>query len=345
MLSLGGSAMIEDWQQRMVTWMAHEKAQDMRLEDALALKFEHRPPSVFKYRKVDDYSLQNLETDFVWVCSPTDYNDPYDSSLSIASNELSSFILQQGIQELLKQGLSEDLAPERFQKLLTATNPAVALQEALLGQDEIPEELWPSLIAAFEEQIQRWKTTMEQSLPSSHKASLKICSFSATAESIIMWSHYADQHRGFCVEYDLETLPPTHLFPRMLYPVLYSEKLFDATPYYLAMLQDRKEFNILFPALAALYKSPAWSYEQEWRLVIPANMVKEATRWRVPKPKRLYLGSRMTTEQKNDVLAIARKRDIQVYQTYLAEDSFCLKSTPVENPGPIVPEASPIDVG
>ena len=318
--------MIDEWQQCMVSCMAAEDVRDLRLEEALAVKYEHRPQSVFKYRKVDQWSLQNLERDCVWVCSPTDYNDPYDSSLSITSETLTSTILQEGVQSLIADGLGADLAPERLHKLITAVNPVIALQESLLGQDQVPPEFWPPFIAAFEAQVQGWKEAVRDLLPASHKSSLKICSFSATAESIIMWSHYADQHRGFCVEYDLQSLPAENLFVRMMYPVIYSEKLFDATRYYLSVLQDRKGFNILFPVLASLFKSPEWSYEQEWRLVIPANMVKEPSPWRVPAPKRLYLGSRIDAEQRESLLSITRKKDIEVYQMSLADDSFCLQS-------------------
>jgi hypothetical protein len=319
---------MEEWQAQMVTCLAHEEAKNLRVEEALAIKYDHRPNSVFKYRQVDDWSLQNLENDCVWVCSPTDYNDPYDSSISITSETLTSSIVQDGVKELIKQGLDKDLDTERLKALLAAENPAIALQEALLGQDQIPPEFWPPFIAAFEEQVQQWKQAVKELLPGSHKDSLKVCSFSGTVDSIIMWSHYADQHRGFSIEYDLQVLPPENLFVRMLYPVIYSDALFDATRYYLAALRDRPGFNILFPALASLYKSPEWSYEREWRLVIPAGLVKEPSRWRAPKPKCLHLGSRMNAEQRDKVLAIARKRDIEVYQTFLAEDSFSLRSEP-----------------
>lgn len=318
--------MTEEWQQRMVACMESQEAKDVRMEEALAIKYENRPSSVFKYREINDRSLRNLEDDLVWVCSPTDYNDPYDSSISITTETLTSTILMAGVQELIAQGLGADLDADRLQKLVTATNPAVALQEALLGQDEVPPEFWPPFIALFEAQVQAWKEAVKESLPGSQKASLKVCSFSATAASIIMWSHYADQHRGFCMEYDVHSLPPNNLFVRMMYPVIYSEKLFDATSYYLAALRDRERFNMLFSALASLYKSPEWGYEKEWRLVIPANLLKESSPWRVPKPKRLYLGSRINEEHRELLLTIGRKRNIEVHQMHLADDSFCLKS-------------------
>ncbi|MGC1648146.1 MAG: DUF2971 domain-containing protein [Candidatus Sulfotelmatobacter sp.] len=149
-----------------------------------------------------------------------------------------------------------------------------------------------------------------------------------------MWSHYADQHRGFCIEYDTDSLPPENLFVRMLYPVIYSEKLFDGTTYYLAAMRNRATFNILFPVLAALYKSPEWSYEKEWRLVIPANLVREESPWRVPTPKHIYLGSRMPDREKGQIVEICRKKGVDIHQIYLADDSFLLGSRSITAASP-----------
>jgi len=64
-------------------------------------------------------------------------------------------------------------------------------------------------------QLKAWEEAFAKTLTASHKDSLKVCSFSGTQYSIIMWSHYADQHRGFCIEYDTNSLPPENLFVRM----------------------------------------------------------------------------------------------------------------------------------
>lgn len=64
-----------------------------------------------------------------------------------------------------------------------------------------------------------------------HKASLKLSSFSETGNSIVMWSHYAAPHTGFCIEYSVHALPADNLTRRFLFPVIYSKDLIDATKY------------------------------------------------------------------------------------------------------------------
>ena len=234
-----------------------------------------------------------------------------------------------GVREFIAKELGSNVEAHKIEQILNAPNPALALQELIMMRwIECQPEHWASFREPLAAQMKAWEEAFGRALPASHKDSLKVCSFSGTQYSIIMWSHYADQHRGFCIEYDTDSLPPENLFVRMLYPVIYSEKLFDGTKYYLAALRNRATFNSLFPALAALYKSPEWSYEKEWRLVIPANLVREASPWRVPAPKHIYLGSRMPDGEKEQITEICRKKGLNIHQMYLADDSFLLRSKP-----------------
>ena len=313
----------------MVECLASEDVGGVRADEAIAVKYQNRPKSIFKYRCNNEQSRYNLENDFVWVCSPTSYNDPYDSSICIGAHKLTNTVIREGVREFIERELGSNVDACKIEQILNHAYPALALQELIMvGGERVPAErqaVFRELLAA---QLKAWEEAFATTLPASHKDSLKICSFSGTQYSIIMWSHYADQHRGFCIEYDTDSLPPENLFVRMLYPVIYSEKLFDGTKYYLAALRNRATFNSLFPALAALYKSPEWSYEKEWRLVIPANLVREASPWRVPAPKHIYLGSRMPDGEKEQITEICRKKGLNIHQMYLADDFIPPTSKP-----------------
>jgi hypothetical protein len=311
----------------MVQCLAPEEVGAVRADEAVAIKYQNRPKNVFKYRCNDEKSRYNLENDLVWVCSPTSYNDPYDSSISILPEMLTKHVIQGLVKEFMAKEFGSTVEAHKVEQILNAPNPALALQELIMVEiDQVPSERRAMYSEALAAQVKAWEEAVGRTLPASHKDSLKVCSFSGTQHSIIMWSHYADQHRGFCIEYDTESLPKEHLFVRMLYPVIYSEKLFDGTKYYFAAIRNQKTFNVLFPALAALYKSPEWSYEKEWRLVIPANLVKEASPWRIPTPRRVYLGLRMPDGGKERIIEICTRKGVEIHQMYLADDSFCLRS-------------------
>jgi len=314
---------IGDWTERMVECLASEDVNGVRADEAIAIKYQNRARSVFKYRCNNEKSRYNLENDFVWVCSPTSYNDPFDSSISITPETLTTTVIQDGVRDFITKELGSKVEAQKIEQILNAPNPALALQELIMIEmDQVPQEHWARFREPLAAQMKAWEEAFGRVLPTSHKDTLKVCSFSGTQYSIIMWSHYADQHRGFCIEYDTESLPSENLFMRMMYPVIYSEKLFDGTKYYLAAIRNQKTFNVLFPTLAALHKSPEWRYEKEWRLVIPANLVKEASPWRVPTPKRVYLGSRMPDGEKERIIEICKKKAIEFRQMRLADDSF-----------------------
>lgn len=92
--------------------------------------------------------------------------------------------------------------------------------------------------------------------------------FSLTEDplNLLMWSHYADSHLGFCIEFDGKALWDfilwlsksgkliLDLHPmeyKLEYPIInpYTEKIFD-------MFKEQ-----------ALTKSISWNYEKEWRLL------------------------------------------------------------------------------
>jgi tetratricopeptide (TPR) repeat protein len=84
-------------------------------------------------------------------------------------------------------------------------------------------------------------------------------SLTAHTDSLLMWAHYAAEHRGFVIEFDT-----SHPFfdrgsgsdkPEGLYPVRYTD--------------ERPVLSLSEYYRAVLYKSPDWAYEDEWRLLLP----------------------------------------------------------------------------
>ena len=93
-----------------------------------------------------------------------------------------------------------------------------------------------------------------------------------------MWSHYANHHKGFCIEYDIEQIPHGDMRRKMLFQVIYSDAMFYCTKFLAPKVKkDLSTFNNLYPILQAIYKSPEWIYEMEWRLVFIAGVIREVS--------------------------------------------------------------------
>jgi hypothetical protein len=155
----------------------------------------------------------------------------------------------------------------------------------------------------------------------------KLCCFSEDPNSMLMWGHYAANHRGFCIEYNLEDSKAVQL-RRKLYPVLYSDKPYDLTPWAESLVDGSLAFNPDWPILGLIHKFKGWEYEREWRVLSVSADVKADHDWQVPTPTRVFVGSKMETANKQAFRAICEPRGIEVHEMLRADDSFKLFSAP-----------------
>jgi hypothetical protein len=135
--------------------------------------------------------------------------------------------------------------------------------------------------------INRNDEFIKEFLKNFKEKTLKISCFSSRLDSIVMWSHYAANHTGYCVEYNLKELSNDDIRKRCLFPVIYSDKLPD-------MSKQLKDNNPLSMFLPALYKSNDWKYEQEWRLIFSNSILPiNINQYIFPEPVCIYLGAKM----------------------------------------------------
>jgi Protein of unknown function (DUF2971) len=83
---------------------------------------------------------------------------------------------------------------------------------------------------------------------------LAVCSLSARADSVLMWSHYAANHTGICLRF---------LFPtEWAHPVVYAKDrpVLNRIKTTLAPVRDMQAWG-----RALLTKADFWAYEEEWR--------------------------------------------------------------------------------
>ncbi|EKF9154346.1 DUF2971 domain-containing protein [Vibrio cholerae] len=95
--------------------------------------------------------------------------------------------------------------------------------------------------------------------------SLGIISFTEDKENLLMWSHYADQHKGFVIEFDIE-----HEF----FSKTYSNGI-DFVGSINRVLYKKKRLESLNEYLIEPYfhKSDEWLYEKEHRLLVSLDAV------------------------------------------------------------------------
>ena len=103
------------------------------------------------------------------------------------------------------------------------------------------------------------------------------CLTETSLSNLHMWSYYADEHKGFCVEYSLQKLLDNGVD---IFPVVYTEK-WNAD-------RDSPEFS----TRVALIKGIEWSHEKEWRVVCisPNDIDKSGIKCTATMPEAIYVG-------------------------------------------------------
>lgn len=138
-------------------------------------------------------------------------------------------------------------------------------------------------------------------LVKSHVNHTRLTCFTSDLHNQPMWAHYADQHKGFCVEYDFRVLDVKDEMLTSLNPVGYESKKYDITNILKLSIDSAlgEEFDprTYLMYLLLLIKHTNWSYEKEWRILQPTDDGKSGLLKSKVKPTAIYLGMNFDTSQ------------------------------------------------
>lgn len=190
-----------------------------------------------------------------------------------------------------------------FNELLTANGITNDTDEIggvlLLSRLFMSEDRNKSLV----ELVQRVETGMRKLAES-----FRIGCLATSYKNRLMWAHYTNSHKGYCVEYDFSR-KDKHTMSILPLPIIYSN-LRPRFPWDLALkptAKAKKEMNKqLIEGL--LTKDELWKYENEWRILNSKNekFVK------MPPITCVYLGTNMNPDDEEKVKAIAKDKSIPV---------------------------------
>ena len=291
--------------------------------EALSIKEHHLPKRIYRYRPDCSDSRRNLETDTVWLSSPASYNDPYDCWFRFSQEDLLVALENRLVDILAEQGKLQGVSAAQIEKAKRDPNPLKMISGHIPDFSTVGSnlrqivEFWstqtPIKVKETASSIQSWRKLT------------KVCSFSEINSSLLMWAHYADNHRGFCVEYNIEGLRADHRLRETLYPVVYTSHIYDLTRWALTLVTpERQQFNTELPILCVIHKCRDWKYEKEWRMVRVTPTEEPDQNCLVPTPTRIFLGSMMGEAKLKELRTVCLYKGIEVWQMHLAEDKFKL---------------------
>lgn len=147
------------------------------------------------------------------------------------------------------------------------------------------------------------------------KNTFRTACFATTPYSQLMWGGaYADFHKGFCVEYTVRRDDPEYQeITQNLFPMIYCKVRPDMTER-ITSFQDKMPTEELLWELyfnGALRKSIDWVFQNEWRLLLPLRRKgpKDYNIKFYPITK-VFLGNRMLPENRKGIIGICKERGI-----------------------------------
>ena len=314
------------------------------------------PDRLYRFRSNTDYAINALENDQIWGSTIWEFNDPYECvpsfNMKVLEDSIESELTYERVDQMVRL-IQNDAIPKWFEEIFGEKNSQKIIEniKGNLDENKIKEncEATKQQIKGFISRnsnyiANQFFTSILQAESQRHIVCLSECN-----DSMLMWGHYANGHRGFCIEYDFKSILRScqmncsdikacnnfMLIPSIA-PVVYDKSRFDATSHLAAVIQadiiyeSQADINVyhedtLLISKCLLTKSSDWDYEKEWRLFSPPSTppIEPHKAIYSLKPMAVYIGSRSSVEQDQKLSEICKKKNIPCYkmvQNYYGDD-------------------------
>jgi hypothetical protein len=260
------------------------------------------PKKLYKYRPFDVRVLRAITEAEIYYARPKQFNDPLDCDPSIEVDSSRRRLEALVYQIIAKQNITKaQVAIDQYRYLATEDDGDWRIQ------DSDAENYLKRQLAG------RLKSELDQEF-----GDLGVLSLSEVWASALMWSHYGDEHRGLCIEYDTtDQLHPN--LKQVSYKAPRAVKTSDMLRWKLK--NDYAAKNRIRDTYFYA-KSPEWKYEKEWRVVYAHQGVIELP-FRV---SAIIFGLRCDPAVIMTVgKLLSHRRDIKLWQIESRDDTFALK--------------------
>lgn len=324
-------------------------------ENLAEYKNEHLPKSLYKFYPASIYSLINIENNSLFLSTPKNFNDPFDSYMCIEDETFIKIFLLKRLKELnlvSKNGDKNKVTEKEYYKIYNSWT-----------KDEFPPSRWnghspryftSELFDIEEEKSDKFKrflsdvvyearTECRKKIDYIRNLEFKISCFSnfldedELLKNTTMWSHYADNHHGFCVKYQLNFVNQKNISSIKcgLFPVKYTSRVPKISPRELMKLKfNNNDLELSNPVLKTAFKtlitkSRFWNYEKEWRLIISSHNSDILTNNVIQfvNIEAIYLGCRIEDNLKRHLINFAEDNKIKIFQTTQSNEKFQLNQT------------------
>ena len=216
------------------------------------------PAKFYKYRKFNENTLKLLGFNEAHYADPDNFNDPLDCSPTI-HNDLDSERIERLWSNITNE--TNPLGGAGIKPLLDMHKQIIdetgyEFDDNGVGTSKYVERLYEEITQSFYKEL----------------GDKGVFSLATSWNCPLMWSHYADEHRGICIEFEPDD-NECHALGRVNYNS--SRYILLSEIYEWKVNRSEKAKDDLFKRYF-FSKAKSWDYENEWRDISPKNGPQES---------------------------------------------------------------------
>ncbi len=247
--------------------------------------------SLYKYQPVTDTTLGNLINHQLWFAIPSTFNDPYDCAFMPIIHD--------------SDGDCVEYFDTCWARATTESDKAFY------------EKYKDDKVNATRERLEDVSRRLLEQERNKFLTSWGIACFAEENDTMLMWSHYTNGHKGFCLVFDISSN-----FFKGLLQVNYSETIPSVRT--IPALLGKEPPNIVRTMITT--KAKCWEYEHEYRLAR-----EQGGKPYIYEPRNLlgiYFGVAMESQDKEVIAKILHGLPTKLYEMVKSETDFRLTSRP-----------------
>ena len=317
----------------------YDEINAMTLEEFAMRRLRSLPHKLYKYfpNKIIDgnnYSIEALENNTVYLQEIKKFDDSYDCTLSIKEEEFARIRIIHyaeicGMQ--VDDGWSYEKCATEFSAFLHNKMSVGIELEQVFGTDQLVTrqdyrrtlfclKLKVTLLEHREQQ-DVWAVAFYEAIHNEYVDMIgimdrfRVSCFTTSPYMINMWSNqYADNNQGFCIEYEIpDMFHRTDQLHLNLFPVVYSDartNVLDKCMEALGKELDQDYLGTIYKFGVLAKSKSIWISQDEWRLVSCDNMLADDYNCKFYPITKVYLGEKMPKDQRRAIIDICKRKGI-----------------------------------
>lgn len=229
---------------------------------------------LYKYQKINKFTIAGLIQKTLWKADPRSFNDPFELRLM----------------QLSEDEIDEVEGFDLYLENLSKQNPYTSFSQKTMLLKDILKKLQDDYF------------------------NFRVISFSEVYDSILMWAHHAEDHKGMCLGFSLSEEEGESVIK-----VNYND---DYPKINLGQIWSVNGLSRIL-----LNKSLCWSHEKEWRQIFVKNDYDQLS----PYPGKLVeviLGWRVSREDQSLIYSILTGQDVLIKNATLHPKKYKVQVLP-----------------